>query len=53
MDFKGIEDAKSVWIYGYGNLGRNVFNKFMILWSEKTEGIVVLRDGVMKIRNKQ
>lgn len=43
MNFENISKAQTIWIYGYSNLGRNAFNKFKLLYPEKTRGILVSR----------
>lgn len=53
MDFRSLESAKKIWVFGYSNLGRNAFNKFMALWPEKTAGILVTNHNEKTRENKK
>lgn len=41
LDFKEIEKCSSVYVYGYSNMGRNVYRKLSMLFPEKCKGIMV------------
>ena len=36
-----LEESREIYIYGYSNLGRNVFNKLKLVFPDKIKGIVV------------
>lgn len=52
-DFETIEMATRLWVYGYSNLGRNAFNKLHSIWPEKTQGIIVTKNGKRSLRSNK
>ena len=38
-----LDTNRDLYVYGYGNLGRNAFNKLKSLYSDRVKGIVVTK----------
>jgi len=53
MDYSKVFDTNSIYIYGYGDCGRNVYKKILLAYPEKVKGVVVTKYNRKTLSDKE